>query len=247
MTVTKANFVDKNTNKKVVFKKAHNNNLKNAKGTTNKKAIGRKTSGQFDLPEFLVEKLGKATEKSKNLILSDKTKSSLSELMNFNTQLAHSVYKVTDKDSLESTLHSFHAKQDIDELGLSPTVSKACKEVAKFKDLLLLLDLPTICQEKRLFEWIYLAPNLTYPAQVALMTAFLTLSIKLTGIKPSKLHMKVPGGRMSGKNKEDVVSYLAIMQTIAESMSQMNNWEKNEKFSNLLVMNRDFNKIISDF
>jgi len=223
----------------------------NKKADNNKKAIGWKTpieaSEEFDLNEFIVEKLGKATVKTKNLIIFDRYKSSLSELVNFNIQLAHSVYKVTDKDSLESTLHSFQAKEDIDKLGLSPAVSKACKEVAKFRDLLLLGDLPTISQEKRFFEWIDLAPNLTDPAQLALMTAFLTLSIKLTGNTPSKLHTKVPGGRMSGKNKEDVVSYLAIMQTIAESMSQRNNWEENEKYSNLLAMNRDFNKIIGDF
>jgi len=242
----------KKTNKKTVAKKA----LKNAKANsvdkiTNKKPKGQTTqneaSDKFDLNDFIIEKLGKTTSKNKKQIISDKTKSSLSDLVNFNTTLAHSLYKVTDKDSLESTLHSFQANEDIEKLGLSPAVAKACKEVAMFRDLLLLGDLPTISQEKRLFEWIYLAPSLTYPAQVALMTAFLTLSIKLTGNKPSKLHMKVPGGRIAGKNKEDVVSYLAILQTIAESMSQRNNWEKKEKFSNLHNMNRDLNKIISDF
>jgi len=208
-----------------------------------------------DFEKVVVKKISKmhkdllkiVTSTNKKQIISDRNKSSLSDLVNFNIHLAYSVYKITDKDSLESTLHSFQAKEDIEKLGLSPAVAKACKEVAMFRDLLLLGDLPTISQEKRPFEWIYLAPSLTYPAQVALMTSFLTLSIKLTGNKPSKLHMKVPGGRIAGKNKEDVVSYLAILQTIAESMSRRNNWEKKEKFSNLHIMNRDLGKIIGDF
>jgi len=246
----------KKNNKKTVAKKALQNTFKNTKANsvdkkTNKNANGQTTeneaSDKFDLNEFIIEKLGKATSKNKKQIISDRNKSSLSDLVNFNIHLAYSVYKITDKDSLESTLHSFQAKEDIEKLGLSPAVAKACKEVAMFRDLLLLGDLPTISQEKRPFEWIYLAPSLTYPAQVALMTSFLTLSIKLTGNKPSKLYMKVPGGSIAGKNKEDVVSYLAILQTIAESMSRRNNWEKKEKFSNLHIMNRDLGKIIGDF
>ena len=54
-------------------------------------------------------------------------------------------------------------------------------------------DLPTITQERRPYEWIYSAPGLSIPAQVVLMTSFITLSIKLTGNKPSRLNMKMVG------------------------------------------------------
>ena len=107
-------------------------------------------------------------------------------------------------------------------------------------------DLPTITQEKRPYEWIYSAPSLSTPAQEALMVSFVTISIKLTGNKPSRLNMKMPGGKISGKKREEVVSYLAIIQTIADSMNQRNKWEKEDKFASLKKMNSDLNKIIND-
>ena len=64
-------------------------------------------------------------------------------------------------------------------------------EVAMYLDLLLLGDLPTITQEKRPFEWIYSAPSLSIPAQVALMTSFLTLAIKMTGKRPAKFNIRM--------------------------------------------------------
>jgi len=238
----------KNTNKKTLKQPLRKTfKPKNAKKTNSVENKTNKKTDQFDLNEFIAEKLGKFKSRNKRQIISDKSKSSLADLVNFNIQLAYSVYKITDKDSLESSLHSFQIQGDIEKLEMSPAVTKACKELDMFRDLLLLGDLPTISQEKRIFEWIYLAPNMSYPAQVALMTSLVTLSIKLTGNKPSKLHMKVPGGRIAGKTRDNVMSYLAIFQTIAESMSQRNNWEKRDKFSNLNTMNKDLMKIINDF
>ena len=105
-------------------------------------------------------------------------------------------------------------------------MEEAWREVAMFRDLLMLGDLPTITQEKRPYEWIYSAPSLSTTAKEALMVSFITISIKLTGNKPSKLNMKMPGGKITGKKREEVVSYLAIIQTIADSMNQRNKWEK---------------------
>ena len=79
------------------------------------------------------------------------------------------------------------------------------------------------------------------------MVSFITISIKLTGNKPSRLNMKITEGTISGKKREEVVSYLAIIQTIADAMNQRNNWEKVDKFASLRKMNNDLNKIINDF
>ena len=54
------------------------------------------------------------------------------------------------------------------------------------------------------------------------MVSFITISIKMTGKKPSSLNMKMPGGKITGKKREEPVSYLAIIQIIADSMNQRN-------------------------
>ena len=150
-------------------------------------------------------------------------------------------------DTLEVSLLAFQHKVDVEKLDLSPSVAEACNELALYKDLLLLGDLPTITQEKRPFTWISSAPSLTILTQVAIMTSFLTLAIKMTGNSPSRINMKMPGGKILGKKKEEVTSYLAIMQTIVDSMSKGNNWEKVDRFANLKNMENDFNKIVNEF
>ena len=79
------------------------------------------------------------------------------------------------------------------------------------------------------------------------MTSFLTLAIKMTGKRPAKFNMRMPGGKILGKKMEEVTSYLAIMQTIVDSMSKGNNWEKVKKFANLKKMGEDFSKIATSF
>ena len=180
------------------------------------------TSEEFDLDVFITQKLGTLNSMNEKKIISDSSKSSLADLVTFNTTLAYSFYKITDENSLETSLLSLQAEEDIKKLDLNPSVAEAWREVAMYRDLLMLGDLPTITQEKRPYEWIYSAPGLSTPAQEALMVSFITISIKLTGNKPSRLNMKMPGGKISGKKREEVVSYLAIIQTIADSMNQRN-------------------------
>eukprot|EP00091_Calanus_sinicus_P006799 TRINITY_DN1755_c0_g1_i4.p1 TRINITY_DN1755_c0_g1~~TRINITY_DN1755_c0_g1_i4.p1 ORF type:complete len:251 (+),score=122.69 TRINITY_DN1755_c0_g1_i4:101-754(+) len=204
-------------------------------------------SEEFDLDVFISQKMGKVNSKNEKKIISDSSNSSLADLVKFNTTLAYSFYKITDDNCLETCLLSLQPEEDIKMLDVSPSVTEAWKEVAMYRDLLLLGDLPTINQEKRTFEWIYSAPSLSTPAMEALMVSFITISMKLTGKKPSRLNMKMPGGKISGKKREEVVSYLAIIQTIADSMNQRNKWEKEDKSSILRKMNQDLNKIINDF
>jgi len=233
--------------KKYVTKGSSKASIKSKKmGQKIKKTVSG-TKEIFNLKQFIDEKFGNMKEKSEKKIVSDSRGSSLADLSRFNITLAHSFYKVTDLDSLEVTLLALLDPQDIDKLDLSPRVSEACSQVARFRDLLLLGDLPTITQEMRPYEWVYKAPAFSMPAQVALMTSFVSLAIKLTGKRPNKFNMKVPGGKLSGRARGDVVSYLALMRTIADSMASRNNYEKLVKFSQLNTMRNDLAKIINDF
>jgi len=202
---------------------------------------------KFDLNSFISIKLGKVVTKNQKQLLSDRARSSLADLVKFNTTLAFHHYKIEEEDSLEVCLLSLESEDDVKKLvNKKPNVMKACKEVATYRDLLMLGDLPTITQERRIYEWVHNAPILSNPAQVTLMVSFITLAIKLTGTK-DKIFGAVPGGKLSGMRREEVVSYLAIIQTIAESMAKTNKWEKLEKFAILNKMNNDLGKIINDF
>ena len=170
----------------------------------------------------------------------------MADLIKFNTNLAYSFYKMTDKDILEVTILALQPHADADRIE-NPAVKSAFKEVALYKDLILLGDLPTITQEKRPFEWILNAPNLSKPAMVAIMTSFITMAMKMTGNKPARFNQMMPGRKLVGKKREEVTSYLAIMQTIVNAMSKGNNWKKMDKLVNIQKMEVDLNKIIAEF
>ena len=198
------------------------------------------TESKFNLDMFITEKLGPMNMENKKKIISDSSSSTLADLIKFNTNLAHSFYNITDLDSLEVTLLALQPKVDEDSQDLSHNVRVAYKEVAMYKDLLLLGDLPTITQEKRPLEWITAATSLRMPAQVAIMTSCLTLAIKMTGKKPVAWTLKMPGGKLLGKKKDEVTSYMAIMQTIVDAMSKGNKWNELDKFAILRKMEKDF-------
>ena len=58
----------------------------------------------------------------------------------------------------------------------------------------------------------------------------------MTGKRHPRFNVRMPGGKILGKKREEVTSYLAIMQTIVDSMSKGNNWEKVKEFANLKKM-----------
>ena len=51
----------------------------------------------------------------------------------------------------------------------------------------------------------------------------------------------MPAGNLVGKKREEVMSYMIIMQTIVNAMSRGNSWKKIKK------MGVDLNKIITEF
>ena len=209
---------------------------KNIKEKAAKKTVEDKVEAKFDLNEFINEKLGNLQKKNEKQKIFDSKNSSLADMIKFNTILAHSFYKITDRDLLEVVILALHPEVEVDSIG-NPAVKTVIEEVALFKDLLLLGDLSTITQEKKHFEWILNAPNLSKPAMVAIMTSFITLVMKMTGNKSARFNRRMP----VGKKREEVMSYMIIMQTIVNAMSRGNNWKKIKK------MGVDLNKIITEF
>ena len=78
------------------------------------------------------------------------------------------------------------------------------------------------------------------------MTSFITMAMKMTGSKPARFNQMMPGRKLVGKKREEVTSYLAIMQTIVNAMSKGNNWKKMDKLVNIQKMEVDLNKIIME-
>ena len=65
----------------------------------------------------------------------------MADLVKFNTNMAYSFYNITDVDTLEVSALALQPQVDVEKLELKPSVAEACKEVAMYRDLLLLGDL----------------------------------------------------------------------------------------------------------
>ena len=220
---------------------------------------------EFNLDEFINNKFNlldiefKNSMSQKIVFYSLGYYGSMGDLVKFHTNMIHSFYNINDKDILQVTLFALPSMIPwfgSISLELGPRVVDFCKEVALYGDLLRLTHLSTFTQEKRL-EWIYSASNLSIPAQVALITYFLILAMKMTGKRLDRFNLEIPERFVwSGITREDVTTYLVIMQTIADSMMKgnrlrlrpfLNNWEKVDRFANLNKMKKDLDKVISEF
>ena len=165
--------------------------------------------------------------------MSGQTNSTVGELSKFNMSMANEHYKVEKEDSLETILLALHLPADEvafiitdftlnlftlpqEKLDLNPRVAAAYKEVSNYQDLLLLGDLATITQEKRPYSWISGAPTLSPEAQTALTTSLLGLTLKLTGAKLANLKLKLPGGKVRARSRQEVVAYLALIQVTTD-------------------------------
>ena len=47
------------------------------------------------------------------------------------------------------------------------------------------------------------------------MISFLTLAIKITGKRPPRFNMRMLGGKILGKKREEETSYLAIVDSMS--------------------------------
>lgn len=186
--------------------------------------------------------------------VSGRRRSSLADLVKFNVRTAFNLYRVREEVSLEATLLALHLPGEQD-MALGPAVAEVLCEVSSYRDLLLLGDLASITQEKRLFEWIRGAHLLSLPAQTSLTATLLGLAMKLTGARPAGLGNlvaplllpQVPGGRVRGKARLEVLAYLAIIQSVAQAMAAGHHWEESARHSHLREMLGDLTRITDSF
>merc|ERR1712240_56695 len=200
----------------------------------------------LDLDKFIESKFENLGEQTLNQVVSSVRKSTMGDLIQFNTRLANS-YKISDEDSLETIVYAHQPLETLQDKSIKPSVSEAQVEVSMYRDLLLLGNLPSITQQRRPYEWIQAASKLSTSAQVALMTSLLGMAIKLTGKVPSKLTYKLPGGKMKGKDKTEVVAYLALARNIADTMTEANDLNKTKELSVLKKMHSDLVKIVNEY
>ena len=164
--------------------------------------------------EYLV--LSNIQDKNDTLKIFDTKKSSMSDLINFTVYLAQNFYNIQNRHLLETIFLALHP---IEELFIPHAdVLWMHKQVAIYRELLLLGDLPTITQEDRVVDWLLQVKRMTYPARLVVMVWMVVMAIKLTGINPKRMKMKMPGGQVLGKRRSEVVVYLGMMHTIGMVM-----------------------------
>merc|ERR1712080_19694 len=84
----------------------------------------------FNLNKFFEDKFGKLEKTSfQKQNVSGRSNSMLSDLVKFNTSLAHTSYKIRDEAILETMLYAMQPEKDIKDLDLSSAVSAAYQEV----------------------------------------------------------------------------------------------------------------------
>jgi len=165
----------------------------------------------------------------------------------FNTALAHSYYKISDQDSLEAVTYAQQSVGTIKDQVMSPSVAEAYSQLSHFHDLLLLDDLGLVTQDMKPHSMIQAAHNLSSPAQVALMTSFLGLAMKLTGKGLSRLQVSLPGGKIRGKDRSEVLAYLSLMRNIADTIAESNLANPSGQSQALQKMHKDLVKIVNDY
>ena len=150
-------------------------------------------------------------------------------------------------DVLDVVLLSLHPKGQIKKKDISDAAKIALSELSQFKDLILLKLGPSLS-----WAWVKAASSdkmsKSYPAQMGLMTWFITLVSKMTGLKipgVKNKHLKV-GGRIM-KEREEMVMYFTTITTITKAMSERNSWNFLAQYSMLKQMQKDLFQMINKF
>ena len=104
--------------------------------------------------------------------------------------------------------------------------------------------------EAQTWKWVKAASSdkmsKSYSAQMCLMTWFLTLVSKMTGIKIPGVKKLMVGGRIL-KEREEMVMYFTTITTITQAMSEKNSWNFLAQYSMLKQMQKDLNEMINKF
>ena len=118
----------------------------------------------------------------------------------------------------------------------------------KFQDLILLEDYSEM--EAQSWTWVKAATSDkmsgSYPAQMCLMTWFLSLVSKMTGFKVPGIKKLMVGGRIM-KTREEMVMYFTTNTTITKAMAEKNHWNFLSQYSILKQMHKDLYELINKF
>ena len=157
---------------------------------------------------------------------------------------------LVNTDVLDVVLLSLHPKGQIKKKDISDAAKIALSEINKFKDLILLEDYSEM--EAQTWAWVKAASSdkmsKSYPAQMGLMTWFITLVSKMTGFKiPGVKNKNLRVGGRIMKEMEEMVMYFTTITTITQAMSEKNSWNSLAQYSMLKQMQKDLNEMMKKF
>ena len=212
------------------------------------------TSKDFDV--YVNDMIGDYSAELKKKTFNDRRGTSYLEAIKYNADIIWTKYNiehndvaklaVVNTDVLDVVLLSLHPKNLVKKKDISKASKVALSEMQKFQDLILLEDYSGM--EAQSWTWVKVAKSdkMSYPAQMCLMTWFLTLVSKMTGFKIPGTKKLMVGGRIM-KEREEIVMYFTTITTITQAMSEKNNWNFLAQYSILKQMHKDLNKMINKF
>merc|ERR1711970_283382 len=211
-----------------------------------------------DFGEYVDDMIGDYSAQLKKKTFTDKTKTSYLEAVKYNADIVWNVYNIkqdvdptlalVNTDVLDVVLLSLHHKSQVKKRDISDAAKRALTEVLKFQDLILLEDYSEM--EAQSWAWVKTATSdkvsKSYPAQMCLMSWFLTLVSKMTGLKVPGMKKLMVGGRIM-KEKQEMAMYFTTITTITQAMAEKNHWNFLSQYSILKQMHKDLNNMISKF
>ena len=213
------------------------------------------TSKDFD--EYVDDMIGDYSAELKKKTFNDRRETSYLEAIKYNADIIWNEYNikrnddptthtVVNTDVLDVVLLSLHPKDHVKEKDISNTSRLALSQMLKFQDLILLKDYSRM--EAQTWTWLKAATSdkMSYPAQMCLMTWFVCLVSKMTGLKIPGTKKLMVGGRIM-KEREEIVMYFTTISTITQAMSEEKSWNFLAQYSILKQMHKDLNKMISEF
>ena len=199
---------------------------------------GNNTAIDFD--EYVNDMIGDYSSQLEEKTFDDRRKTTYLEAVKYNADIVWNVYSVNDNvynqdetlalvnvDVLDVILLSLHPEDHVKNKDISKASKLALAEMLKFQDLILLEDYSGM--EAQSWTWVKAATSdkmtKSYPAQMCLMTWFVSLVSKMTGFKIPGIKKLMVGGRIM-KEREQMVMYFTTIITIAQAMSEKNHWNR---------------------
>ena len=210
-----------------------------------------------EINEYVDSMIGDYSDQLEKKTLNDRRKTTYLEAVKYSANIIWNKYNDQDKDFkvarvnldvLDVVLLSLHPKGQLKKKSISNASKLALSEIVKFKDLILLEDYSEM--EAQTLAWVKAATSdkmsESYPAQMCLMTWFVTLVSKMTGVKIPGVKKLMVGGKIL-KKREEMVMYFTTITRITQAMGEKNNWNFLAQYSILKQMQKDLNEMINKF